>query len=65
MKDETESHEYPGEVRGSEHKQPQEAQSRIGVSARPDIDKCRGQRMAEKGHRHKGRQSNQTGHGVQ
>jgi len=55
MQHQTKGHQHPRQVRRRKHQQPQEAQPRLRVAPRPDIDQGAAQSRAEEGHReHRG-----------
>lgn len=62
---EAEPHQHPRQVRRGEDQQAQEAQPRVRVPPRPDVDEGRGEGVAQEGHRHEWRQADQAGHGVE
>lgn len=45
-----EGHQHPRQVRSCEDEQAEEAQSGVGVAARPDVNEGRGERVPEERH---------------
>lgn len=64
MEHEAEAHQDPGQVWCCEHQQAEEAQSRIRIPSRPDVDQSRRQRVAQEGHGDERRQDDEACHGV-
>lgn len=45
-----EGHQHPRQVRSCKDEQAQETQSGVGVTARPDVNECGGERVSEEWH---------------
>lgn len=65
VQDQADAHQHPWQVRRRKDHQVKKAEPCVGVASRPNVDECRGERLAEERHGDERGEDEQEGHGVE